>query len=338
MLTFLGDRVVSEAYQAWPTLNSDGVRLGSIGKREPANVEAKPEDDSIVEKSSAHLNVRKTDFFPIRELSKASQGTLEKIEFKFRHLLELESKCQEPPFGASVAVEFEDGQPWIVEANLGQGRCLWISTAIDDDDSNLPTKSVFVPLVQRLVAYAAQLQSTKGNMAVGTTWTIHADINKKLTLAKPDGTFDSIETNDVGRVDLPLMRLLGNFIVRPVVDAEKQQQNEVSTANQELKDVSDELQTEIYAASVSQFGLEPKNEPSQESRLEYLKQQEVAKLAKNWDASWAATVDELFASSQSKWFGREIWFWIWTALLICFLAEIALEQWLSPRLRGRRAS
>lgn len=338
MLTFLGDRVVAEAYQAWPTLNSDGVRLGSIGKREPTNVEAKPEDDSRVEKSSAHLNVRKTDFFPIRELSKASQGTLEKIEFKFRHLLELESKCQEPPFGASVAVEFEDGQPWIVEANLGQGRCLWISTAIDDDDSNLPTKSVFVPLVQRLVAYAAQLQSTKGNMAVGTTWTIHADIHKKLTLAKPDGTFDSIETNDVGRVDLPLMRLLGNFIVRPVVVAEKQQQNEVSTANQELKDVSGELQTEIYAASVSQFGLEPKNEPSQESRLEYLKQQEVAKLATNWDASWAATVDELFASSQRKWFGREIWFWIWTALLICFLAEIALEQWLSPRLRGRRAS
>ena len=338
LLTFLGDRVDTEAYQAWPTVNADGIRLGSIGKREPANVASDPEVDSRVEKSSAHLNVRKTDFFPIRELSKASQGTLEKIEFKYRHLLEMESKCQESPFGALVAVEFEDGQPWIVESNLGKGRCLWISTALDDDDSNLPTKSVFVPLVQRLVAYAAQLQSTKGNMAVGKSWTIHADKNTKLTLAKPDGTFDSIETDDVGRVDLPSMRLLGNFIARPVVAAEKQQQNGVPTINQEVNGVSEDLQTGIYAVSVSQFGLEPNNEPSLESKLEYLEQQEVAKLAKNWDASWAATVDELFASSQRKWLGREIWFWIWTALLICFLAEIALEQWLSPRLRGRRAS
>jgi hypothetical protein len=318
-------------------VNSDGIRLGAIGKREPANVAANPEDDSKVEKSSAHLNVRKTSFSPIRELSKASQGTLEKIEFKYRHLLELESKCQEPPFGASVAVEFEDGRPWIVESNLGEGRCLWISTAMDDDDSNLPTKSVFVPLVQRSVAYAAQLQSTKGNMAVGKSWTIHADKNTKLTLAKPDGTFDSIETNDVGQFDLPSMRLLGNFIARPVVAAEKQQ-NEVPTTDQVMKGASEELRTGIYAASVSQFGLEPNNEPSLESKLDYLEQQEVAKLAKNWDASWAATVDELFASSQRKWFGREIWFWIWTALLTCFLAEIALEQWLSPRLRGRRAS
>ena len=338
LLTFLGDRVDTEAYHAWPTVNADGIRLGLIGKREPANGAANPEDNSKVEKTSAHLNVRKTDFFPIRELSKASQGTLGKIEFKYRHLLELESKCQEPPFGASVAVEFEDGQPWIIESNLGQGRCLWISTAIDDDDSNLPTKSVFVPLVQRLVAYAAQLQSTKGNMAVGATWTIQSDRNAKLTLAKPDGTLDSIETNDVGRVDLPSMRLLGNFIARPVVAPEKQQQNEVSIANQEVKGASEERQTGIYAASVSQFGLEPNNEPSLESKLEYLEQQEVAKLAQSWDASWAATLDELFASSQRKWFGREIWFWIWTALLTCFLAEIALEQWLSPRLRGRRAS
>ena len=338
LLTFLGDRVDTEAYQAWPTVNADGIRLGSIGKREPTKVAAKPEDDSRVEKSSAHLNVRKTDFFPIRELSKASQGTLEKIEFKFHHLLELESKCQEPPFGASVVVEFEDGQPWIAESNLGKGRCLWISTAIDDDDSNLPTRSVFVPLIQRLVAYAAQLQSTKGNMAVGKSWTIHADKNTKLTLAKPDGTFDSIETDDVGRVDLPSLRLLGNFIARPVVAAEKQQQNEGSTTNEAVNDAGEALQTGIYAASVSQFGLEPNNEPSLESKLEYLEQQEVAKLAKSWNASWAATVDELFASSHRKWFGREIWFWIWTALLICFLAEIALEQWLSPRLRGRRAS
>jgi hypothetical protein len=175
-------------------------------------------------------------------------------------------------------------------------------------------------------------------MAVGATWTIQSDRNAKLTLAKPDGTLDSIETNDVGRVDLPSMRLLGNFVARPVVAPEKQQQNEVSIANQEVKGVSEERQTGIYAASVSQFGLKPNNEPSLESKLEYLEQQEVAKLAQSWDASWAATLDELFASSQRKWFGREIWFWIWTALLTCFLAEIALEQWLSPRLRGRRAS
>lgn len=338
LLTFLGDRVETETYQAWPTVDSDGIRLGSIGKRESTVIAEKSESDLKAGITSVHLKVQGNDFQPIRELSKASQGALEKVEFKFRHVLELESKCQEPPFGASVAAEFEDGHPWIVESNLGEGRCLWISTAIDDDDSNLPTKSVFVPLVQRLVAYAAKLQSTKGNIAVGTTWAIHANKNTKLTLAKPDGTFDSIETNDVGRVDLPSMRLLGNFLARPVVASETPHQNGIFTANQELKGASEVLETGIYAACVSQFGLEPSNEPSQESKLEYLEQQEAATLAKSWNASLAATVDQLFAFSQRKWFGREIWFWIWTALLICFLAEIALEQWLSPRLRGRRAS
>lgn len=341
LLTFLGDRVETETYQAWPTVASDGIRISSIGKRGAAfvaDIAEKPEADSKAGIISVHLKVQGTDFYPIRELSKASQGTLEKVEFKFRHLLELESKCQEPPFGASVVAEFEDGQPWIVESNLGEGRCLWISTSIDDDDSNLPTKSVFVPLAQRLVAYAAQLQSMKGNIAVGATWTIRASKNTKLTLAKPDGSFDSVETNDVGRVDLPSMRLLGNWIARPVVAAETLQQNEIAIANQEEKGANQELETGIYAACVSQFGLESTNEPSQESKLEYLDQQEVATLAKSWNASLASTVDQLFASSQRKWFGREIWFWIWTALLICFFAEIALEQWLSPRLRGRRAS
>lgn len=338
LLTFLGDRVETETYQAWPIVNSEGIRLGSIGKRESTVVAEKPEADLNTVKTSVHLKAQGTDFSPIRELSKASQGALEKVEFKFRYLLDLESQCQEPPFGASVAAEFEDGQPWIVESSLGEGRCLWISTAIDDDDSNLPTKSVFVPLVQRLVAYAAQLQSNQGNIAVGVTWTIHADKNTKLTLAKPDGTFASIETNDAGRVDLPSMRLLGNWIARPVVASETPPQNGIIVANQEAKGSREELETGIHAACVSSYGFEPSNEPSMESKLEYLEQQEAATLAKNWNASLAVTVDQLFASSQRKWFGREIWFWMWTALLICFLAEVALEQWLSPRLRGRRAS
>ncbi|MFY8200512.1 MAG: hypothetical protein ACOVLE_07575, partial [Pirellula staleyi] len=80
------------------------------------------------------------------------------------------------------------------------------------------------------------------------------------------------------------------------------------------------------------------SESSSESQWQPLTSQEMAALAKTWNASFSNSSADLLNSTRSGWHGREIWTWLWTALMICFLAEIVLEQRLSPRLQSMRQS
>ncbi len=56
---------------------------------------------------------------------------------------------------ARVLARFADGAPWIVEQPVGRGRVVLVATAADLEWSDLPTRPVFVPLVQRLVLHLA---------------------------------------------------------------------------------------------------------------------------------------------------------------------------------------
>lgn len=344
LLTFPGDRVQQQSYSEWPIANgTSGIRLGAIGSREPIPSQSLPtlaaasqtgsdQTDGIAVRPVVRLQVQGTDFAPLREMSKAGQRLLEQIEFKFRTPLKLEPSSLEPPVSAAIAVRFDDGQPWILESKLGQGRSLWISTAIDDDDSNFPSKPVFVPWVQRLLAYAARLETTEGNLAAGATWSIDTGKFTKLSIAKPDGSFESFETDQEGKVDLPALRLIGSYIARPNLASSASLQNQEADVDRPKF-----VGTGVYAASVSQSGVNRTLENGFESNLSFLDQQEAVELAKRWNATLATSVEELRAANQRTWLGREIWFWFWTALVVCFLAEVGLEQALSPRMRRARS-
>jgi len=65
--------------------------------------------------------------------------------------------------------------------------------------------------------------------------------------------------------------------------------------------------------------------------LKYVTPKEISVIATASKATVSASSKDFLANTRPDWYGREIWTWIWTALVVCFLAEMALEQSLSPR-------
>jgi hypothetical protein len=54
---------------------------------------------------------------------------------------------------ARVLASFDDGQPALVEASVGRGRVLLLTTSVDRDLSDLPIRPAFLPLVRRSLLY-----------------------------------------------------------------------------------------------------------------------------------------------------------------------------------------
>lgn len=57
--------------------------------------------------------------------------------------------------GAKVLATLIDGTPFLLELTTGKGHCLLLTTALDGRQSNLPYSVAFVPLLHRLIIYAA---------------------------------------------------------------------------------------------------------------------------------------------------------------------------------------
>jgi hypothetical protein len=71
-----------------------------------------------------------------------------------------------PPRGIAV-VTLSNGQPFLVEMPVGQGRAVAMSTAADERWSNLPTQGLFVPLLHRSLAVAAGAQEIRPVVVAG---------------------------------------------------------------------------------------------------------------------------------------------------------------------------
>jgi hypothetical protein len=60
---------------------------------------------------------------------------------------------------ATVLVEYEDGQPALIEGKAGKGRVMLLTTSIDRDLSDLPIRPAFLPLVRQVLLYLGQALS-----------------------------------------------------------------------------------------------------------------------------------------------------------------------------------
>jgi hypothetical protein len=73
-----------------------------------------------------------------------------------------------PPTGIAV-VTLSNGQPFLVEMPVGQGRAVAMSAAADERWSNLPTQGLFVPLLHRSLAVVAGAQEIRPVVVAGGT-------------------------------------------------------------------------------------------------------------------------------------------------------------------------
>ncbi len=332
LLVFLGDQVKTERYQRWRTLGNAGLRISTFSPREITSVDIRtPQSEhgmSEVESNpSSRAHMQQIEFTPLREMSSASLNSLASVRFAHRNPMQLDADSLSNLADASVALRFEDGQPLMLEARIGKGRCLWMSVSCDDDDSNLPTRSIFVPLVQKLAAYVCNVDAPNRHSVANGHWLrSSSDSNAKslapmqeLRITKPDGVAVTVQVSEDGQLRFNDTRLLGTYVAR--------QASAISGAPKvDAPTVSSMDQFAICIRSESAYS-------GDESTLSTLTRDELKKLANYGKATVSYSVKEFLSQTRSDWHGREAWTWLWIALIICFLAEMALEQKLSPRLK-----
>lgn len=283
----LGDKVQTERWNTWEPTTTGGLRPGKISPRVDW---------------SGRVGTTSTPMF---ELSRASLDSLETAKFEHRHTLELETP------NPWTGIAFEDGQPWLVAFPMGQGRCVWMMSSCDDGDSNLPSRPVYVPLMQKLLAFVLQTPPGWREIVPGEQWReewkIAADgANPNVQVLFPDDSTAEVPwaTDSPGKsiTLLPSPRLLG--ISR-------------ATHGEERRSIATQLPVAIR---------------KRELNRERLTSTEVEQLASDVSATPSLSANDWLNTIRSSWGGKELWTWFWLGLLVMFLAEMFLQQSMNARL------
>jgi len=193
----------------------------------------------------------------------------------------------------------------------------------------LPTRSIYVPLVQKLAAFVCNAAPPDTTVVASDRWmrTISASKwdpdgpTKQVRVTKPDGQVVTVPLAADGNMQFNDTRLLGPYFATLVGSKPNLPSNE-SRRNLSLEPM-------VVCARSKDW------RSSQESNLTYLTPGEMAKLTANCNATSSVSARELLNTFRLNWHGREVWTWIWTVLVLCFLAEMGLEQSLSPRLKSK---
>jgi Aerotolerance regulator N-terminal/von Willebrand factor type A domain len=93
--------------------------------------------------------------------------------------------------GKSALISLTNGEPLLVEHKLGQGRVMFLSTTADRDWSDLPLKTVYLPLIQSLASYLAggKRGAIDTGVPVGAAKTLALPpsyVGKTLKVTKPN--------------------------------------------------------------------------------------------------------------------------------------------------------
>jgi hypothetical protein len=280
LLFCLGDKVQVDKLNAWESISEGGLRIGAWTTRTAWEGSIKPTSS------------------PAFELSKASLDSLSSARFVARNTLKLDDALTTPPV---TSIAYQDDQPFLVSSAIGAGRCFWMSSSCDDDDSNLPSLPVFLPLVQRLMTTAIRWPAGWKETPLGETWIENPSQATKLSVQLPGLTTRELAIEQNKPIDLGTGRLEG---VGQAMAGERRLYNGFATSSADRK---------------------------QELARTLLAPEEIETLAKSASASVHNDADHWLNQERSNSNGKELWTWFWLGLLALFFAEMFLQQSLSPR-------
>jgi hypothetical protein len=69
--------------------------------------------------------------------------------------------------GAQVIARFDNGDPAVIVADIGEGRVVVMSFSVDDSSNDLPLKAVYAPFWQQVMNYLRRYQSQRHWVEVG---------------------------------------------------------------------------------------------------------------------------------------------------------------------------
>ena len=123
--------------------------------------------------------------------------------------------------GARVLASFSAGQPALVEAGVGRGRVMMLTTSADRDWSDLVIRTSFVPLLQEIAMYLAGRLDGAGSTShvVGSVAEVPLpEGTGELVLERPDGTEVTLaapgEEEAEASIQLTDIDLVGHYTLR----------------------------------------------------------------------------------------------------------------------------
>jgi hypothetical protein len=294
LIAFLGNRVDHESWNQLPTLDQGGMRFFTLSSGTENTAGNSTDNPNPITLESLEAN-----FF--KELSQASRESIGAVVVNRSTVM-----ASLPDFKPDLIASFANGNPWILRQVIGQGS-IWIAaTSCDTTDTNLPTKPVFVPLMQRLFHAVASSRPSIKRQTSGTPWAIPIAENNTNGLAKND---------TIIRVKVP--RLLEEEIRNPIWTETRQ----IGLYEANWEQESNQQTAYCWMDPSSNTTIE-----NEESDLSDLSKDEILKLAENANAKYFDSSDELRARDQNTWQGREIGSWFWVAAIAFFIAETLIAQ------------
>ncbi len=92
----------------------------------------------------------------------------------------------EPGAGADVLARFDDGLPAVIERREGLGRVIVVAAPLDAQAGDFPLQPAYLPLVRRLVLYAAGHEASPLWQPTGDYWLLPGGAADPV-IATPDG-------------------------------------------------------------------------------------------------------------------------------------------------------
>ncbi|MCX8116600.1 MAG: BatA and WFA domain-containing protein [Desulfobacterota bacterium] len=161
---FLGDRVLPEAYHAFPV---SGWKIREVR-----------------EKRGLRIRGISTERPILRSLSASGAESLRAASFQRYFKIE---------GGGRELLTFENGDPFLVEADFGQGKVFLFASTADLEWNDLPLKAAFLPLIQGLLRETTGL--TEDRLSVKLDRALEESDLSKLGVEEMAQRFGGMELN-----------------------------------------------------------------------------------------------------------------------------------------------
>ena len=172
---------------------------------------------------------------------------------------------------AKVLASFTGGIPALVEAPLGRGRVLLLTTTIDRDWADLALRTSFPPLAQRICAYLARALDRPGGPGIVVGEEAHVavpDGRGPLLLLRPDGAEVPLDAaEDAATVFVGAPDLAGHYAVMRAGERERALPFAVNVDRREsdLRVANESVLSEIAGRVMADNGVLPALDPAADS-------------------------------------------------------------------------
>jgi hypothetical protein len=283
-----------------PLLREGGLRPGVFSARAVVTSQASEEQSNTV-----HIETESLEWTVLSEMPKNSLDSLRETQIKCYLPMELDLADDK----TTVAASFSNGSPWLIRSDLGSGSLIWFATSCDEGDSNLPSRAVYLPLMQRVFTEIVQ-RAYPQNLQPGQPWVWRASMRSFDAGNTPSKTF----VFDTEGIEHSLLQERWDNTRQLGVYSAKKYRGEEKTTN--------------YAVVSSRFTDQPS---ASDSLLKPADEESLVELSSRLKAGRFEDAKSFVDSTRQSWAGREIWSWFWIGAILCFLGEMLLEQSYLPR-------